>query len=323
MNIQNVALNWQGVEREEIVSTIRVILGIFNLVISILPSALVKCAQFAGFEGKLENALNHLILTWKSETVFSPLAAMVLLTYALELKQFLDIPTEKEDWVMCQEILDWSEKDFKDSIFFSLMRSNLKFMQGDPLMACNILTSLEVHCVNLPTLQLPIFWKNALYQLVQMKLLVAQEYFHRCYELNKDGGRRSGCPRLIYLEALCAGVNGKVTEMDSAFKTIKNYSVMSKTDWRPLDLLAMRKMGDYVEAKVEPLLDLLEIILLTVGFNKFTKQALQKAKRLLTALFKEKNKLWNADNRIRCFTFFGALTFQQSLHTDEVDASFI
>lgn len=104
--MQDIALNYEGVEKEEVLSTIRVILGIFNLVISILPSSLVRVAQFAGFEGKRENALNYLKLTWKSETVFSPLAASVLLSYALELKQFLDIPTTNDDWDMCQEILD-------------------------------------------------------------------------------------------------------------------------------------------------------------------------------------------------------------------------
>jgi len=317
LNVQQEALNWEGVEKDEVVSTIQIILGIFNLVISILPPTLVKVAQFVGFEGDRENAIFFLKKTWKSETVFAPLAAMVLLTYALELKQFLDIPSSKEDKVLCKEILEWSERDYKQSIMFNMMRSNLMFMNGDPLEACNILTSLEVHSKKLPALQLPIFWKNSLYQLVQMKFKEAKVYFGRCHEANKFGGRRSGGPRLVYLQGLCAGTNGEISQMDEAFSALKEYSLMQKTDWRPLDLLAMRKMKDYIKTKPEPVLDLLEIMLLTVGFNKCTLEAVRKGKGLLTKLFKEKNKSWSGDNMVRCYTFMGALSFQQSIQTEQ------
>lgn len=317
LSIQEEALNWEGVEKEEVVSTIQIILGIFNLVISILPPTLVMVAQLIGFEGNRENAINYLKKTWKSETVFSPLAAMVLLSYALELKQFLDIPSTKDDAILCKEILDWSDRDYKHSIMFNMMRSNLMFMNGDPLEACNILTSLEVHSKELPALQLPIFWKNSLYQLVQMKFQEAKVYFGRCHEANKLGGRRSGGPRLVYLQGLCAGANGEMSDMNEAFSALKKYTLMPKTDWRPLDLLAMRKLKDYMKNKPEAVLDLLEIMLLTVGFSKCTLEAVKKAKGLLTKLHKEKNAIWSRDNLVRCYTFLGALSFEQSIKTEQ------
>jgi len=317
IGVQEIALNWQGVERDEIVSTIQIILGIFNLVISILPPTLVRVAQLVGFEGNRENAINYLIATWKSETVFAPLAAMVLLGYALELKQFLDIPSTDEDKFLCKEILEWSEKDFGESIMFNLMRSNLMFMNGDPSKACDILTSIEVHCKDLPALQLPIYWKNSLYQLVQMKFVEAKEYFGRCHQANTFGGRRSGGPRLVYLEGLCAGAKKDMFHMDKAFSTLEQYSLMPKTDWRPLDLLAMRKLKDYKKDKLEPLLELFEIMLVTVGFSKCTMKALDSAKGLLSMLFKEKNHAWSADHLVRCYAFFGALSFEQSLKTEQ------
>jgi len=128
---------YKGVERPEIISCHELCVGVFNLVVSLLPPLLVKVASVLGFHGDRKKALELIHNCWKAEAMFSPVAAAAILSFHLEIKTFLGEECSEEELALCEEVLVWGEKKYPGGIVFIFNRAIFISLIKIPIKVCN------------------------------------------------------------------------------------------------------------------------------------------------------------------------------------------
>jgi hypothetical protein len=102
------AQEFEGKEREVVRSASIFTVGIFNLIISLLPAKIMKTASWvSGFGGDRKEALIHLSTCYKEQGMLSPWAALVILAYQVDAKTFLGEGHSADDFKACNAIMEW------------------------------------------------------------------------------------------------------------------------------------------------------------------------------------------------------------------------
>ncbi|XP_073994781.1 tetratricopeptide repeat protein 39B-like [Rhodnius prolixus] len=111
-------------------SGVHVGIGAFNLMISLLPSRIIKLLEFIGFSGSKEIGLNELKAGYKlHEGIRQVLSVMTLLTYNLIVVYVLS--HEEGDLELANEILCLQLKSYPDGAWFLYFKGRLEFMKGN------------------------------------------------------------------------------------------------------------------------------------------------------------------------------------------------
>jgi len=120
------ALHYEGLERESVRSSALLTLAIFNLLVSVLPPAMMKTAQWlSGFQGDRAQALVMLQECYKEGGILAPWAAVILCAYQIDVKTFLGEPQSEEDFAQCEGIIQWADERYPGSIFFRGLEADL------------------------------------------------------------------------------------------------------------------------------------------------------------------------------------------------------
>lgn len=141
----------------------------------------------------------------------------------------------------------------------------------------------------------------------------AKRSFAEAHTANEAGGRRSHGPWCAYWLGLCALASGDEDEGKAAFAAIQAYSTMNKSNWRPVDSMALWK-GSYYASNPEafvPILELAEILCTTIGFKHFREEDLQNLKLALGKCFQEHYQSWTADDLCRTYCLIAFLLLAQ------------
>jgi hypothetical protein len=104
--------------------------GMFNLIISLLPPTAHVVVGWLGFSGDRTIGLTLIRDCYQSDTFMSPLAALLLCSYDLTISVFTGQHTPE----LMQEAIDiltWSEARFPSSVLFGWMKSRLHRCQKD------------------------------------------------------------------------------------------------------------------------------------------------------------------------------------------------
>ncbi|KAG5876911.1 hypothetical protein JTB14_037736 [Gonioctena quinquepunctata] len=121
--------SWDGNNtKDHFESGVRMGMGAFNLMISMLPSRVVKLLEFIGFSGNKQNGLNDLTIGCEINGLRQILCIMTMLGYNLVV---LHVLSHKEgDIKMCQEIIDEQLKKHPDSVWFLFFQGRLNLLLG-------------------------------------------------------------------------------------------------------------------------------------------------------------------------------------------------
>ncbi|XP_060516230.1 tetratricopeptide repeat protein 39B-like isoform X2 [Cylas formicarius] len=104
-------------------------IGTFNLMISMLPSRVIKLLEFIGFSGNKNQGLNDLHDGYRRNGIRQILCIMTLLGYNLIV---LHVLSHREgDLQICEEILKKQLEKHPDGVWFLFFRGRLEFMRGN------------------------------------------------------------------------------------------------------------------------------------------------------------------------------------------------
>ncbi|EFA11237.1 tetratricopeptide repeat protein 39B isoform X2 [Tribolium castaneum] len=110
-------------------SGVKMGIGTFNLMISLLPSRVIKLLEFIGFSGNKQLGLNDLVEGYKTDGLRQILCLMTLLGYNLIVLYVLS--HQEGDLKLSQEILEKQLKKHPQGVWFLFFKGRLEFMKGD------------------------------------------------------------------------------------------------------------------------------------------------------------------------------------------------
>ncbi|XP_017781024.1 PREDICTED: tetratricopeptide repeat protein 39B-like isoform X2 [Nicrophorus vespilloides] len=116
-------------------SGVKMGIGTFNLMISMLPSRVIKLLEFIGFSGNKTVGINDLLAGYNMQGLRQILCVMTLLGYHLIVLYVLS--HQEGDLKLCEEILVGQFKKYPQGVWFLFFKGRLEFMKG------NLNSSLE------------------------------------------------------------------------------------------------------------------------------------------------------------------------------------
>uniref|UniRef100_A0A1A9WYA6 Tetratricopeptide repeat protein 39B n=1 Tax=Glossina brevipalpis TaxID=37001 RepID=A0A1A9WYA6_9MUSC len=121
---------WQSqLSKMHFESGVRMGMGTFNLMISLLPASVIKVLQFIGFSGDREAGLEDLQRGYKSPGLRQILCAVVLLGYHLIVCSILDY--QGGDLDFSDDILNTQLQKYPRGAWFLFFKGRLEFMRGN------------------------------------------------------------------------------------------------------------------------------------------------------------------------------------------------
>ncbi|KAJ8665419.1 hypothetical protein QAD02_007081 [Eretmocerus hayati] len=111
-------------------SGVRMGLGTFNLMISLLPARIIKLLEFVGFSGDKSYGLAQLQAGFEERRGLRQImCAMTLLSYHLIITFFLSHSDGDLDW--CERALDEQLSLYPDGVWFLFLKAKLEFTRGN------------------------------------------------------------------------------------------------------------------------------------------------------------------------------------------------
>ncbi|XP_055922377.1 tetratricopeptide repeat protein 39B-like isoform X2 [Eupeodes corollae] len=110
-------------------SGVRMGMGTFNLMISLLPACVIKVLEFIGFSGNKKNGIDDLVTGYHLPGLRQVLCAMTLLGYHLIVCYVLS--HQEGDLVFCDEILNKQLEQYPEGVWFLFFKGRLEFMKGN------------------------------------------------------------------------------------------------------------------------------------------------------------------------------------------------
>jgi len=111
---------------------VRLGVGTFNLLMSLLPPRITKLMEFVGFSGSREVGLKQLLTTYKDETCLRQfLASIVLLGYHLFLTNHMGQADSQADYTLVSQILTAKLKRHPRGAFFLFFQGRFQLVQGN------------------------------------------------------------------------------------------------------------------------------------------------------------------------------------------------
>ncbi|CAH0562523.1 unnamed protein product [Brassicogethes aeneus] len=110
-------------------SGVKMGIGTFNLMISMLPSRVIKLLEFIGFSGNKQLGLDDLHKGYQMDGLRQILCIMTLLGYNLIVMHVLS--HREGDVRICEEILEKQLQKYPEGVWFLFFKGRLEFMKGN------------------------------------------------------------------------------------------------------------------------------------------------------------------------------------------------
>lgn len=111
-------------------SGVRIGIGLFNLMISLLPGRVIKLLEFIGFSGSKEKGLSELYLCYNLKSgLMHVLSVLALLAYNLIIKYF--VSQEEGDLEFCDKVLNNQLTLYPEGAWFLYFKGRLELIQGN------------------------------------------------------------------------------------------------------------------------------------------------------------------------------------------------
>lgn len=122
--------NWQNTgSKVHFESGVRMGVGTFNLMVSLLPARVIRLLEFIGFSGNKQTGLQDLKLGQQMDGIRQVLCVMTLLAYNLIVCYVLS--HQEGDIDFCDEVLTAQLKAYPKGVWFLFFKGRLEFMKGN------------------------------------------------------------------------------------------------------------------------------------------------------------------------------------------------
>lgn len=295
------ALTYEGPERSLVRSTALLALGVFNLIISLLPRFFMQTASWcSGMKGDRDTAIGYLRTCWEEDGLLAPFAVVVLVGYQVDVRTFLGEPRSDEAFSEADAWLTWAEERFPGGVFFIGLRANFRAVSRDVQEALRISDSMAPMAQKLPALGLVMNARRASYAQASMDWGKAAVAFREAMQVYQKVGRRSFVPAMSANAALCHHMAGQEEQRDEMLAVALEYKAKhDKKSWDPPDKWAFALADGSREGTVDLELELYQIMTIKHRSTLFmslehTDVFLGKLKAL------EEKYMEDVDKRCRC-----------------------
>ncbi|CAK9087038.1 unnamed protein product [Durusdinium trenchii] len=250
-------LHFSGREAHFVRSFAGFVMGLFNLVLSMLPPQMLRVASRAGgrtLQGSRTDALELLHQCRSMDA----------------LKTYLGEAITDEDFAASKGFLQWASERYPSSAVFEFWQTELHVIRTEVREASECVE--RVHSVlahlKLPAIDSFLEQKKAMFSLALLEWPEAASGFEESLAVSVARQRRSYVPTLSYLAGLCRVVSGQAAEARPNFERVQQYSKMRKRNWPPEDDLAFAKVKEFGPSSCttprRALLELVEISMLKI-----------------------------------------------------------
>jgi hypothetical protein len=175
ISVQKSLATYEGADRAELECSCNFGLGLFNLIVSMLPPIVVKVVEWIGFSGDRHLGLNMLRAAVRADANMSAFAAIMLLSYLAGISTH--IGDLNEDYLLeCKTLLDWAEERFPRSIIFSFVKARYLRSKGLLQEAIAISQQAVDDSVEMPTLKMFSYWQQCWCSFVLLDLEASTRY---------------------------------------------------------------------------------------------------------------------------------------------------
>ncbi|CAH1100190.1 unnamed protein product [Psylliodes chrysocephalus] len=247
---------------------VRVGIGVFNLMISMLPARVIKLLEFIGFSGNKQKGLTELTIGCETEGLRQILCIMAVLGYNLIV---LHVLSHREgDIKLCKDIIDKRLLKHPKSVWFLFFKGRLEFLQGNlneskdwyvkSWKSQNIWPQFHhicfwelvwVHCLNLE-------WKEALYY--SAELVEHSKWSRTMYSYQK------AAILCMMKDSLTSKEQG---EIDRLMEDVPKYKQRIAGKSLPMEKFALKKAERYFSQNRNLILPVVELMFLWNLFKMF------------------------------------------------------
>ncbi|CAG9766937.1 unnamed protein product [Ceutorhynchus assimilis] len=240
-------------------SGVKMGIGTFNLMISMLPSRIIKLLEFIGFSGNKENGLTDLIEGYQLNGIRQILCTTTLLGYNLIVMHVL---SHKEgDIAICEKILRQQLKKHPDGVWFLFFQGRLEFMKG------NLNESIKYYTKSWKSQDLwPQFHHVCFWELLWVHCLKCEwrEALKFITILTKDS-KWSKCLYSYQKAVIMIMMKGDLSreeqdELDSLMKNVPRYKQRIAGKSLPMEKFAIKKSERYFSQNKVLILPVIELM---------------------------------------------------------------
>ncbi|XP_023015567.2 tetratricopeptide repeat protein 39B-like [Leptinotarsa decemlineata] len=265
--------DWHGDNsKNHFESGVRMGVGAFNLMISMLPSKIVKLLEFIGFSGNKQNGLNDLTIGCKLNGLRQLMCIMTMLGYNLVV---LPVLSHKEgDMEMCKEIIDDQLKKHPESVWFLFFQGRVNLLFGE------LQASQEMYTRSWKSQNIwPQFHHICYWELVWVHCLKTEwrEALYYCTQLIE----KSKWSRSLYsyqkAVIMCALKNeltqSELDQINQLMRDVPKYKQRIAGKSLPMEKFAMKRAARYFNQNCSLALPVIELMFLWNLFKIFKKKS--------------------------------------------------
>lgn len=240
-------------------SGVKMGIGTFNLMISMLPSRVIKLLEFIGFSGNKEHGLLDLTQGYKMKGIRQILCTMTLLGYHLIVMHVL---SHKEgDMGICQDILDKQLAKYPDGVWFLFFRGRLEFLKGRLDESIRYYTRSWKSQDLWPQFHHVCFWELLWVHCLKCEWREALQYSSRL----KQESKWSKCLYTYQKAVIMIMLQDELTkeeqeELDQLMKDVPRYKQRIAGKSLPMEKFAIKKSERYFNQRKSLVLPALELM---------------------------------------------------------------
>jgi tetratricopeptide (TPR) repeat protein len=302
---------WENSSRVHFESGVKMGIGTFNLMISLLPGRVIKLLEFIGFSGNKQTGLNDLIEGYKTQGLRQILCLMTLLGYNLIVLYVLS--HQEGDIKLSEEILEKQLKKHPHGVWFLFFKGRLEFMKGNLDLSVDWYKKSWKSQNLWPQFHHVCFWELLWVYFLNMNWKEALVY---CTSL-LEGSRWSRTIYSYQKAALMCMMKDELSStdivvIDNLMKDVPKYKQRIAGKSLPMEKFALKKAERYFEQNHNLVLPVMELMYIwnlfkaMKNFNvasnvyKLTEKALKDLNESL------KSSKYDADNRVLVLLLQGA-----------------
>ncbi|KAL1493308.1 hypothetical protein ABEB36_011387 [Hypothenemus hampei] len=252
--------SWENAQNKlHFESGVKMGIGTFNLMISMLPSRIIKLLEFIGFSGNKKQGLNELIEGYQLNGIRQILCTMTLLGYNLIV---LPVLSHREgDTVICQDILDNQLKRHPDGVWFLFFQGRLEFMKGNLDESVMYYTKSWKSQDIWPQFHHVCYWELLWVHCMKCNWKEAAKY---CGILLKES-KWSRCLYMYQKAAIMVMIRDKLnyeenTELENLMRDVPKYKQRIAGKSLPMEKFAIKKSERYFSQKKFLILPVIELM---------------------------------------------------------------
>ncbi|KAK3261526.1 hypothetical protein CYMTET_29568 [Cymbomonas tetramitiformis] len=257
------ALTYTGVGHEVVRSAALQTIGIFNIILSLLPQSMIRTASYlSGLDCDFAAGLAMVTKCYKEEGICAPFAASAMLAYRLDLSTFLGHVQSEEDLSTCKEIIDWANRRYPGSFLFSDKESLYWATRRDLHAALGCVERAAVlPCLKeLPAFRWLMLYRQSIFWCARLGWGEAGPLFEAAMTVYVEAKRRAMVPCMAVHALLCYSLAGDQPSADRMLSVLEEHRRGSKKNWGRQDTLAFEKCEELQGSRGTPRAEVLPLM---------------------------------------------------------------